>query len=154
MGGAPGAAVRYGSCLMTDDRKALALTVLLAGLFTGLVFLAQPYTAPGGPLTKPAQRYVRAALRGDSLRLAALSASTEPVAWALAAGRSHRESLAYWSGYTQTSAGVPSGDTMEVFLYPSGDQCSQSPIVLHFVGSGRDAKVVSASSACIAVAGP
>jgi hypothetical protein len=139
---------------MPDDKKALVLTILLAGLFLGLLLLVQPYTAVGGPFTKPAQRYVRAALRGDSVKLAALSASTEPVAWALTAGRSHRESLAYWSGGSWTSTGVRSGDTVEIFLYPAGEQCSQAPIILHFVGSGGNAKVVSAASSCIAATRP
>ena len=39
-------------------------------------------------------------------------------------------------------------------LYPSGPECSEAPIILHFVGSGASAKVVSVASACITETGP
>ena len=140
---------------MREERKQLALTILLLGLSVVVLFLFQPYTAwPGAAFAKPAERYVRAALRGDSAKLAKLSASAAPVAWALSAARSHRESLAFWAGPTDARTGVRSGDTIQVFLYPSGPECSEAPIILRLVGSGRDAKVVSAASACIAASGP
>jgi hypothetical protein len=140
---------------MTDDGKPLVLTILLLGLSVLVLLLFQPYTAwPGAAFGRPAVRYVRAALRGDSVKLAKLSASAEPVAWALSAARSHRESLAFWSGSNDARTGVRSGDTMQVFLYPSGPECSEAPIILHFVGSGASAKVVSAASACITETGP
>lgn len=140
---------------MTEDRKRLALTIVLLGLSVFVLLLFQPYTAwPGAAFAKPAVRYIRAALRGDSVGLAKLSASAEPVAWALSAGRSHRESLAFWSGSNDARTGVRSGDTMQVFLYPSGPECSEAPIILHLVGSGSEAKVVHAASACIAATGP
>jgi hypothetical protein len=140
---------------MTDDGKPLALTILLLGLSVLVLFLFQPYTAwPGAAFGRPAVRYVRAALHGDSVKVARLSASAEPVAWALSAARSHRESLAFWSGSNDARTGVRSGDTTQVFLYPSGSECSEAPIILRLVGSGGSAKVVSAASACIAAAGP
>jgi hypothetical protein len=140
---------------MTDEGKPLALTILLLGLGVTVLFLFQPYTAwPGAAFARPAVRYVRAALRGDSVKLARLSASAGPVVWALNAARSHRESLAFWSGSNDARTGVRSGDTMQVFLYPSGAECSEAPIILRLVGSGGNAKVVSAASACITTTGP
>ena len=76
-----------------------------------------PYSADwaGRAYIKPAQRYIRAALR---------------------------------TGFTEWT-GVRSGDTTEVFLYPPGEVCSEAPIVFRFVGSGSDARVLSASSSCL-----
>jgi hypothetical protein len=139
---------------MTEALKSLLLTLLLLGLMVAVLLTFQPYTASGGPFSKPAQRYIRAALRGDSAQLATLSVTTQPVAWALNASRGHRESLAFWSGSNDMRTGVRLGDTTEIFLYPSGPECSQAPIVLHFLGAPGDAKVVSAHSPCIAAGGP
>ncbi len=41
------------------------------------------------------------------------------------------------------------GDTAEVFVYPQTEDCGDAPIVLRFLGSGRDARVLRASSACL-----
>jgi hypothetical protein len=136
---------------MVNGKMPVLLTVLAAGLFVATLLIVQPYSAdwPGGAYAKQAQRYVQAALRQDSLRLARLSATNTPVLWALGAARVHRESLALWTGRTETRTGVRWGDTTEVFLYPSGEVCSEAPIVFRFVGSGSKAKVLSASSHCL-----
>jgi hypothetical protein len=136
---------------MVNGKKPLLLTLLAAGLFLAVLLIVQPYSAnwPGRAYAKPAQRYIQAALRQDSVRLARLSATNTPVVWALLAARTHRESLALWAGRTQAWTGVRSGDTTEVFLYPPGEACSEAPILFRFVGSGSDARVVSASSSCL-----
>jgi hypothetical protein len=136
---------------MVNGKMPLVLTVLAAILFIVIVHLVQPYTAdwPGGAYAKPAHRYIQAALRQDSVRLARLSATNTPVVWALDAARMHRDSLALWTGRTEARTGVRWGDTTEVFLYPSGDLCSEAPILFRFVGSGSDARVLSASSRCL-----
>lgn len=136
---------------MVNGKTPLLLTLLAAGLFMATLLIVQPYSAdwPGGAYAKPAKRYIQAALRQDSVRLARLSATDAPVVWALDAARMHRESLALWTGRIQARTGVRWGDTTEVFLYPSGDACSEAPILFRFVGSGTDARVVSASSACL-----
>jgi hypothetical protein len=127
------------------------LTILAAGVFVVAMLVFQPYSAdwPSSVYAKPARQYVRAALRQDSVRLARLSASPSPVLWALGAARTHRNSLALWAGRTQAWTGARSGDTTEVFFYPAGDRCRQAPIRFRFVGSGRDIRVLSASSACL-----
>ena len=136
---------------MVNGNKPILLTILAAVLFVLALLIFQPYTAhwPGTAYAEPAQRYIRAALRQDSTRLAQLSATDSPVVWALEAARMHRESLALWDGRTQAWTGVRSGDTTEVFLYPAGEGCSKAPIRFRFVGSGRYARVLSASSTCL-----
>jgi hypothetical protein len=136
---------------MVNGKTPLLLTLLAAALFIATLLIVQPYSAEwtGGAYAKPAKRYIQAALRQDSARLARLSATDAPVAWALDVARMHRESLALWTGRTHARTGVQLGDTTEVFLYPSGDACSEAPILFRFVGSGSDARVISASSSCL-----
>ena len=136
---------------MVDSKKPMFLTILAAVLFTATLLIVQPYSAdwPGRAYAKPAQRYIRAALRQDSMRLVRLSASATPVVWALSAARTHSESLALWDGRTTAWTGARSGDTTEVFVYPTGELCSQAPIRFRFIGSGSDARVLSASSSCL-----
>ena len=136
---------------MVKGKEPLFLTILAAGLFTLAVFTLQPYTADasGRAYAKPVRAYIGAALGQDSVTLARLSASSIPVVWALDAARRHAESLGLWAGRTSTWTGGRSGDTTDVFLYPPGDVCGKAPIVFRFLGSGSDAKVVSASSACL-----
>jgi hypothetical protein len=134
-----------------NGKTPLLLTLLAAGLFVATLLIVQPYSAdwPGGAYAKPAKRYIQAALRQDSVRLARLSVTDTPVVWALDAARMRRESLALWTGRMEARTGARSGDTTEVFLYPSGEVCSEAPILFRFVGSGSDARVLSASSSCL-----
>jgi hypothetical protein len=134
-----------------NGKMPLLLTLVAAAAFIAILLIVQPYTAdwPGGAYAKPAKRYIRAALRQDSIKLTSLSASSAPVVWALDAARLHRESLVFWTGRTQARTGRWSGDTIEVFLYPSTDACSEAPIRFQFVGSGKDARVLSARSSCL-----
>lgn len=136
---------------MVNGKTPFVLTLLAAGVFIAVLLYVQPYSAdwPGGAYAKPAKRYIQAALRQDSVRLARLSATSIPVVWALDAARMHRESLALWKGRTQALTGARFGDTTEVFLFPSGDACSEAPIVFRFVGSGSGARVLSARSSCL-----
>lgn len=137
-----------------DDAKGkepFFLTMLAAGLFVAALFTFQPYSADssGRAYAKPARAYVHAALGLDSVKLARLSASNIPVEWALGASRTHSESLALWAGRTSAWTGWRLGDTTEVFLYPPGEVCGKAPIVFRFLGSGSDARVISASSSCL-----
>jgi hypothetical protein len=136
---------------MVNGRMPLYLTLLLAALCVAAVLILQPYSAdfPATPYAKPAQRYIRAALRQDSTGLVRLSASAGPVAWGLDAARRHPDSLASWANHPQAWTGQRRGDTAEVFLYPARDPCSQLPIILRFVGSGKNARVLKASSPCL-----
>ena len=136
---------------MVNGKMPLLLTILAAGLLVATVLIVQPYSVqwPGGAYAKPAHQYIQAALRQDSVRLARLSATSTPVVWALDAARMHRDSLALWKGRTEAVTGVRWGDTTEVYLYPSGEMCSEAPILFRFAGSGSDARVLSASSTCL-----
>jgi hypothetical protein len=140
----------HGRGHMVDGKQPLFLTIIAAALFATALITLQPYSAdwPGTAYVKPARHYIRAALRQDSVRLARLSASETPVLWALDAARRDPVSLALWAGHTRAWTGARSGDTTEVFLYPRGEMCSEAPIVFRFVGSGSNARVVSANSSC------
>jgi len=136
---------------MVNGKMPLYLTLLFAALSVAAVLVFQPYSAdfPRTAYAKPAQRYIRAALRQDSVGLTRLSASVSPVAWALEAARKHPDSLAAWAVHPQAWTGERRGDTAEVFLYPDREPCSQVPIVLRFVRSGKNVRVLAASSACL-----
>lgn len=136
---------------MIKGKEPLFLTILAAALLIAALFTLQPYSAdwPGRAYAKPAQRYIRAAMRQDSLELVRLSASQTAVVWALDAARRHADSLGLWAGRTRAWTGKRSGDTTEVFLFPHGDACLQAPILFRFVGTGDDARVLSASSSCL-----
>ena len=137
---------------MVDGRMPLYLTLVALTVAVATLLIVQPYSAdfPATAYAKPAQRYVRAALRQDSLDLSRMSVSPGPVAWALDAARRHHERLATWATHTSAWTGEKWGDTAEVFLYPDRDPCSNAPIVLRFVGSDRNPRVLSASSSCLA----
>jgi hypothetical protein len=136
---------------MMNGRQPLLLTLLGVALGVAALLVFQPYSAdwPGMGYTKPAKRYIQAALRQDSARLARLSASNSPVVWALRMARLHRDTLAHWTGRTEARAGTRTGDTIEVFLYPSGEACSERPIFFRFVGSEHEPRVLSLSSTCL-----
>jgi hypothetical protein len=136
---------------LINGKMPLVLTLVGAAAFIAALLIVQPYSAEpaGGEYAKPAKRYIRAALRQDSLKLASLSASGAPVTWALEAARLHRESLVLWTGRTQARTGPRSGDTTEVFLYPSTDACSEHPIRFQFVDTDGHPQVLSASSTCL-----
>jgi hypothetical protein len=136
---------------MVNGKTPLYLTVVAALLFGAAVLFFQPYSAdfPGTAYAKPARNYLRAAIRQDSLGLSHASASPAAVDWALAVGRRHPDSLAAWAGQTYTYIAAHRADTAEVLVYPEQDPCSEVPIVLSFVGTGRQARVVGARSACL-----
>jgi hypothetical protein len=137
---------------MVNGRMPLYLTLAAVALSVAALLIVQPYSAdfPATAYAKPARRYVRAALRHDSLGLVRMSASIGPVAWALDAGRNHHDRLSTWATHTQVWTGQRRGDTAEVFLYPDRDPCSTAPIILRFVGSGTEARILSVSSSCLA----
>jgi hypothetical protein len=137
---------------MVNGRTPLFLTLLVMAVLAGVVLTFQPYSAdwPGTAYTKPAQRYLRAAIRQDSVALVGLSVSVSPVAWALDAARAHPDTLALWGRRVTAFTGERRGDTAEVFVYPLGDVCAEAPIVLRFLGSGSNARVLGVSSTCFA----
>jgi hypothetical protein len=136
---------------MVHGHQPLLLTLLAAAIGVAALLLFQPYSAdwPGMGYTKPAKRYVQAALEEDSVRLDRLSASDSPVVWVLRMARLHPDTLAHWTGRAQAWAGDRSGDTTEIFLYPADDVCSDRPMRFRFVGSEREARVLSLSSTCL-----
>ena len=136
---------------MVSDMRPIYATLVFLGVLLAALFLFQPYSAdwPRSVYAGPARRYIRAAIRQDSVALTRLSASDSPVRWALAAARRHRDTLTLWSQRVEALTGERRGDTTEVLVYPTGGACGQQPIVLRFVGSGSALKVVEASSDCL-----
>lgn len=136
---------------MVNGKAPVYGTVALLGVLLAALIVLQPYTAdwPGSDYAEPSRRYMRAALRQDSLELNRLSTSVAPVRWVLAAARRHPDTLALWTRRLQVYIGQRTGDTTEVFVYPRHEACDGEPIVLRFVGSGTTSKVLEASSACL-----
>jgi hypothetical protein len=134
-----------------NGKATLGLTFLVIALFAAALLVFQPYSAdwPGTAYAKPAQRFIRTAMRQDSAGLIRLSASSSAVAWALGAAREHPRTLLLWGPRVQAWIGDRRGDTTEVFVYPTTEECEDAPIVLKFVGSGSQARVVRASSTCL-----
>jgi hypothetical protein len=135
---------------MTNGKTPLYLTILALVLALALVLTLQPYSAPSRwyRYAGPTRSYLRAALRQDSLALARLSLTAAPVSWALHAARTHPRAMDVWSRYARPSWGLEQGDTAIVYLDTDTDVCSEDPIVLHFIGGGKEIRVFRATSAC------
>ena len=50
---------------------------------------------------------------------------------------------------TDALVGELRGDTVQVFVYPTGDVCSNVPIMFRLVRVGKEVKVAQANSACL-----
>ena len=138
----------------------LYLTMLLAAVLGAAMLLVQPYSSPGDgtssshpwdEYTEPAQLFLDAAVRKDSLALVRQSTNIAPVAWALAAARSKPDFLSVWAREAWVWAGSLHGDTTEVLYATYSDICADQPVWLRFVGSRGEARVVAAGSACFAL---
>jgi hypothetical protein len=134
---------------MVNGKMPLYLTLLAGVLCAVALWILQPYTvrSPWDAYTGPAQRFLAAALRRDSLALSRLSGSVAPVVWALEAARARPESLMAVARDAEAWTGQRRGDTADVLL--STEACSRHPIWLRFVGSGDQVKVLRASSTCL-----
>ena len=135
---------------MRNGRAPVIGVIVTLVLLAGALLLLQPYTAdwPGTDYGKPVRRYLRTAIRRDSLTLAKLSTSAAPVRWALGSARSRPRTLALWGGRVDTWVGPHRGDTAEVFVYPTDRAWCDEPVVLQVVGSGNAMRVLAAESAC------
>jgi hypothetical protein len=135
---------------MVNGKMPFYLTLLAGTLLVLALAILQPYSvsSPWRVYTKPAQRYLQAAVRLDSIALTRQSGSAAPVVWALHAARTHPESLAVWASDAEAWSGGRRGDTVDVVLQTPTEVCSRHPIWLSFVGVGDNARVLHASSAC------
>ena len=132
---------------MRTDRTPLYLSIAAATLFVAAVLTLQPYSADRG-FAIPAERYVRAALAHDSMRLASLSVADSPVSWALDMARRHPTSLEAWARHSEAFTGERHGDTTQVFLYSRDAVCGDEPIQFQFVGLRTGARVAGANLRC------
>jgi hypothetical protein len=139
---------------MVNGKTPVYLTLIAGAMFAAAMLISPPYVARLGPpspweaYAQPAQRYLSAALKRDSMALVEQSASPAPVAWGLEVARRYPDSLAAWVPDPQVWAGFNRGDTAEVLLHTESDVCSEQPIWMRFIGKADSAKVVEAGSAC------
>jgi hypothetical protein len=135
---------------MLEDRAPLYLSLVAVTLLAAAILTLQPYSAewPGHGFSRPAERYVRAALAQDSVALVRLSVADGPVVWALGMARRHPASLAAWARHSQAWTGERHGDTTQVFVYSQASVCDDAPIEFRFVEERGGARVVAASLAC------
>jgi hypothetical protein len=139
---------------MLNGKIPIYLTLIAAAVFSATMLAFEPYSyrsgsaSPWAAYADPAQRFLSAALKKDSLALVEQSASATPVAWGLRVARQHPDSLAAWSEKVHVWSGFTRGDTAEVLVYPDSDVCSEQPVWMRFVGKVDKARVVEAGSAC------
>ena len=136
---------------MVNGKMPVILTVAALAFLAGARLWLQPYSAefPGRNFTRPARRFLAAAIRQDSTALVRIAGAMEPVSWALTAARRQPGRLRAWASGAEVWVGSRSADTTEVFvLNSSGATCPMTPIRVRFVGSGDRARVVKANSRC------
>ena len=116
-----------------NGRTRYALALVGAALLLGVLLILQPYsvTSPWRAYTEPTRRFLSAAVHHDTLDLHRQSLGAAAVQWAIAAARSHPESLAHWAQYAEAWAGNRRGDTAEVFVATPSSGCD---LILEFVG--------------------
>jgi hypothetical protein len=134
---------------MVNGKAPSYLTLLALVLTIAAVLTFQPYSTDSTPYARPARGFIRAAIRQDSMGLARMAVSPSPVVWALAAARDHPDELSQWAPRTEALVGELRGDTVQVFVYPTGDVCSNAPIMFRLVKVGKKVKVAQANSACL-----
>jgi hypothetical protein len=103
--------------------------VMLSGVMLlgyALMLGIQPYSvrSPWSRWDEPARRYLEAASRSDTVALRGLSASSEPVQWALDARTAARNELAEWARSARAWTGLRRGDTTDVWYGTLTDDCS------------------------------
>jgi hypothetical protein len=137
------------------DRAPLVTSLSAVAVWFAFLLLVQPYSARSGPpsrwdeYARPAQHFLTAALRRDSLELSRRSESAA-ARWGLDAARRYPDSLAVWAREAHVWSGVMHGDTAEVLLLTDSKVCDERPIWLRFVGDSEDPRVVEAGSSCFA----
>jgi hypothetical protein len=122
----------------------LALGSLLLGF--ALLLAVQPYSVPRewSRFDDPGRRFVEAALRRDTAALERLSATPQPVHWAIRTAQSERVALTAWANSARAAGGFRRGDTTEVWYDTPTDAC---PFRLTFVGQ-RHPRLVRAYARC------
>lgn len=122
----------------------LALGIGLLGV--AFLLAVQPYSvrSPWSRFDGAAQRYLSAALRRDTSALKKLSATQQPVTWAIRAEQKEGGALAAWANSARASLGFRRGDTTDVWYDTPTDAC---PFRLTFVGQ-RHPRLVGAYARC------
>lgn len=131
--------------------RAGRLILAILGVIVAVLWL-QPYSviSPYRVYTEPARRFLRAALAQDSLELQRRAISSQPVQWALHAGKGDRGALAVWAKLLRPYAGRRHGDTTTVVFQTSTRVCYLRPVAMTFVRATAEPRVLVASSSCFA----
>jgi hypothetical protein len=116
----------------------LALGSLLAGV--GFLLATQPYSVsrPWSRFDEPGHRFLAAALRRDTSTLKRLSATPQPVHWAMRTEQMEEAALTAWANSARASLGFSRADTTEVWYDTPTAYC---PFSLTFVGQARPSLV-------------
>jgi hypothetical protein len=124
------------------------LTAIASAIMAAAVLILQPYSvrSPWSAYSRPARRYLQAALSSDSLGLMRQSLDARPVAWALAAARRQPDSVKLWAREAVAWAGISHADTADVFVSPPQSSCN---MIIRFVGPARAPRVQQASAKCL-----
>ncbi len=132
---------------MTDTRISVLLTIALLTLGLAAVLVIQPYSvrSPWSVYDAPGQRFLSAALSGDSAELTRLSVSSSAVDWAIRTQRDHPRALSVWAHFARAGAGVIQSDTSRVLFDTVTEVC---PLLITFVGHDAQARVLEAKSRC------
>lgn len=132
---------------MTDSRISIALTIALLALALAAVMIIQPYSvrSPWSVYDAPGQRFLSAAVRGDSVELTRLSASSGAVDWAKRTQRDHPRALSVWAQFARAGAGVTQSDTSRVLFETATEVC---PLLITFLGHDAQARVLEAKPRC------
>jgi hypothetical protein len=137
-----------------SDKAPLYSTFAAATVLFAFLLLVQPYSARSvrpshwDEYAHPAQSFLKAAVRSDSLELVRQSVSSAAARWGLAAARRFPDSLAVWARKAQVWSGVMHGDTAEVLLYTNTGVCEERPIWVRFLGDSGQVRIVEAGSTC------
>ena len=137
---------------MKNGRARVGRLILAILLVIAAVVWLQPYSvfSPYRAYIEPARRFLRAALAQDSVELRRRAVSSQPVQWALDAGKGDRAALAVWAQLLRPYSGRRRGDNVTVVFQTSTRVCYLRPVTMSFVQAAAEPRVLVASSSCFA----
>lgn len=132
---------------MTDTRITISLTITSLGLALAALLTIQPYSVPSpwSVYDAPGQRFLSAALRGDTAELGRLRVSSAAVDWARRTRRDHPHALSVWAHFASAEAGIVRSDTSSVLFDTETEVC---PLLITFVRHESRARVLDAKARC------
>jgi hypothetical protein len=131
---------------MSINRSPFLLTLGIGLVGLAYLLAVQPYSvsSPWSRFDGPAHRYLAAALRRDTSALERLSATPQPVNWAIHTEQVAGGALAAWANSARASLGFSRGDTIDIWYDTPTEAC---PFRLTFLGQERP-RLVRAYARC------